>query len=77
MPGDLVDYMREEEERRRLIEERGLAPAAADARLAAQPRDDNRRARVNEIIDNSHTLKTTRALVEAAWWRFCQILVND
>ena len=55
------------EERRRLLADRGLSAAEADARLAAQPDNAARRAKVQAIIDNSGSLAATRAQVEAAW----------
>jgi len=58
------------EERRRLIADRGLTPAEADARLAAQPDNDTRRALVDVVIDNSGSLEQTRAQVAAAWARY-------
>jgi dephospho-CoA kinase len=58
------------EERRRLIMDRGLTAAEADARLAAQPDDAARRALVDVVIDNSGTLDHTRAQVAAAWARY-------
>ena len=58
------------EQRRRLIEQRGLAPEQADARLAAQPRLDDWRAQIDRVIDNSGSLIDTRRQVEAAWNQF-------
>lgn len=58
------------EERRRLLEDRGMSAAEADARLAAQPDNDARRSRVQVVIDNSGALAATRAQVEAAWARY-------
>jgi dephospho-CoA kinase len=55
------------EERRRLIDDRGLTPAEAEARLAAQPSNDARRTQVAVIIDNSGTLAATHAQVSVAW----------
>ncbi len=58
------------EERRRLLTDRGLKPAEADARLAAQPDNAARRPLVAAVIDNSGTLVATRAQVAAAWARW-------
>ncbi len=58
------------EERRRLMEDRQMTPAEADARLAAQPSNEARRALVQAIIDNSGSLAETQAQVEAAWARY-------
>lgn len=55
------------EQRRRLIEERGLSPAEADARLTAQPRLEDWRSRIDRVIDNSGSLDKTRRQVEEAW----------
>jgi dephospho-CoA kinase len=59
-----------EEERRRLIVDRGMTAAEAEARLAAQPNNDARRALVDVVIDNSGTLEATHAQVLAAWEGF-------
>lgn len=58
------------EERRRLIEDRGLTTAEADARLAAQPDNAARRSRVSAVIDNSGPLTATERQVRAAWAAF-------
>jgi dephospho-CoA kinase len=58
------------EERRRLIADRGLSSAEAEARLAAQPSNDARRPLVDVVIDNSGTLEQTRAQVVAGWAAF-------
>jgi dephospho-CoA kinase len=58
------------QQRRRLIADRHLTPAEADARLAAQPDEQARRALVDVVIDNSGTLAETRAQVVAAWTAF-------
>jgi dephospho-CoA kinase len=65
------------EERHRLITERGLTPAEADARLAAQPDNAARRALVDAVIDNSGTLDQTRAQVAAAWARYRRLSTPD
>ena len=58
------------EERRRLLTDRGMSAAEADARLAAQPDNDARRAKVQVVIDNSGTLDATRAQVVTAWGNY-------
>jgi dephospho-CoA kinase len=59
-----------DEERRRLITDRGMSATEADARLAAQPNNEARRPLVSEIIDNSGDLAATRLQVQSAWDRF-------
>jgi dephospho-CoA kinase len=54
-------------QRRRLIELRGLSPAEADRRLAAQPRLEDWRQLIDRVIDNSGAIAETRRQVEAAW----------
>jgi dephospho-CoA kinase len=61
-------------QRRRLIEFRGLSPAEADRRLAAQPRLEDWRHVIDRVIDNSGTLADTRRQVEAAWH---QVVTGD
>ena len=58
------------EQRRRLIEERHMTAAEADARLAAQPDNAQRRALVSTVIDNSGTRDATRQQIDTAWARF-------
>ncbi len=58
------------EQRRRLIADRAMTPAEADARLAAQPDRAAQTHLVQAIIDNSGALDATRAQVVAAWARF-------
>jgi dephospho-CoA kinase len=55
------------EERRRLLQDRGMSAAEADARLAAQPDNAARLKQVQVVIDNSGALDLTRSQVEAAW----------
>jgi dephospho-CoA kinase len=59
-----------QEERRRLIVERGMSVAEAEARLAAQPDNESRRPLVSEIIDNSGDIAATRLQVQSSWQRF-------
>lgn len=58
------------EERRRLLADRGLSAAEADARMAAQPDNATRIPRVQAVIDNSGTLAATSRQVAAAWEHF-------
>ena len=58
------------EQRRRLIEERHMTAAEADARLAAQPDNAQRRALASTVIDNSGTRDATRQQIDTAWARF-------
>ena len=57
------------EQRRRLIELRGLTAEQADARIAAQASQGSRLAYANVVIENSTTLDDARAQVLAAWER--------
>ena len=52
---------------RRLIEQRGIDPAAVAARMRAQLSDEQRAARAAVIIDNSGTLAELRTQVERLW----------
>lgn len=65
------------EERRRLIEYRGLSPGEADIRLAAQPNRDQHDSRITEVIDNSGTRAMTQTQVEVAWQRFITRFASD
>jgi len=54
-------------QRARLIARNGLSPEQADARIAAQlPQDDKRKA-ATWVIDNGGTLAATGAQVDALW----------
>ena len=55
--------------RERLIELRGMSPADADARIAAQVDDDRRLAIADVVIDTSGTIDETVAQVDALWER--------
>lgn len=55
--------------RERLIELRGMTPADADARIAAQVDDDRRLAIADVVIDTSGTIAETVAQVDALWER--------
>ncbi len=56
-----------EEQVRRLVESRGMLPADARQRIAAQPPQAAKVAAADVVIDNSGTLAETEAQVEAAW----------
>jgi dephospho-CoA kinase len=56
---------RPEQQLERLTQRRGLSEVDARARIAAQPRLDSWRDRVNVIIDNSGSLEETRNQVRA------------
>ena len=51
----------------RLVQGRGLDPAAAERRVAAQPPLGPKVARADVIIDNSGTIAATEAQVAEAW----------
>lgn len=53
--------------RQRLIDLRGMTPEEADARIAAQVSDEQRRAIADIVIDTSGTMAETLAQVDAAW----------
>jgi dephospho-CoA kinase len=55
------------EQRRRLIELRGLSPDEAEARIAAQPPQEQKLVYAQVVIDNSGALDATRAQVNRAW----------
>jgi dephospho-CoA kinase len=57
----------EQEQVRRLVESRGMLPADARQRIAAQPPQAVKVAAADVVIDNSGTLAETEAQVEAAW----------
>lgn len=55
--------------RDRLVELRGMTPEEADARIAAQVSDEQRRAIADIVIDTSRTVADTLAQADAAWAR--------
>jgi len=57
----------EAERRRRLIEERGLAPDQADQLLASQWPSSYKRARADWIIDNASDQATLLDRTDALW----------
>lgn len=60
---------RPDEQRRRLVELRGMTPEEAEARIAVQPDQATRLAHADVVIENDGTLEDTRAQVAAAWRR--------
>lgn len=65
---------RREEQLRRLLVDRGFSREEAEARLAAQPDNEPRRALVSAVINNSDTLDATHAQVTSAWGQFLSTL---
>lgn len=57
----------EQEQLRRLIEDRGMSEADARQRIAAQPPQHEKAAIADVLIDNSGTRDSTAAQVDAAW----------
>lgn len=57
----------ESERVRRLVEDRGMSPEDARARIGAQATDEERRAVADVWIDNSGSPADTRAQVDACW----------
>lgn len=60
----------EEIQFRRLVEQRGLSPEEARARLAAQPPLAPKLAAASEVIPNDGSLDRLREQVTAVWQRF-------
>ena len=60
----------EEVQFHRLVEQRGLSPEEARARLAAQPPLAPKLAAASEVIPNDGSLDRLREQVTAAWQRF-------
>lgn len=56
-----------EEQKRRLIQERGMSEAEADARLRSQPALDEKLKRANVVIDNGGNIEDTRVQVLTAF----------
>jgi dephospho-CoA kinase len=55
--------------RERLIRDRGLSAADADAMIAAQMPSEDKRARADDILDNSGSRDALRDQVDALWQR--------
>lgn len=58
------------EQRRRLVDQRGLTAEETETRLAAQPRLEEWRHLIDRVIDNSGTLDEIRHQVTDAWNAF-------
>ncbi|HMO55897.1 MAG TPA: dephospho-CoA kinase [Roseiflexaceae bacterium] len=56
-----------EQQLARLVESRGMTPAEAEQRIAAQPSQAARVAQADLVIDNSGSLAATAAQVAAGW----------
>jgi dephospho-CoA kinase len=67
--GTVLVYARPAVQLRRLIEERGLSAARADAVLAAQMPIDEKRPLADVVVDNNGSLDETRRQVEEVWAR--------
>jgi len=67
--GTVLVYARPAIQVRRLIEDRGLSAARADAVLAAQMPIDEKRPLADFVIDNNGSLDETRRQVEDVWAR--------
>ena len=63
----VVVYVPAEVQLRRLVDQRGLAPAKAQAIIATQLAIDDKRNRADHVIDNSGSREATRAQVERLW----------
>lgn len=61
-----------EQQRRRLIERRGLSAEETAARIAAQPEQASRLAYADAVIENDGSLADTQAQVAAAWRRLVE-----
>jgi dephospho-CoA kinase len=51
----------------RLVRDRGMSRAEAEARIAAQATDEQRRAVADAVVDNDGSLEELRARVDALW----------
>lgn len=65
-----VTYCPPELQLERLMRERGLGEAEAQARIAAQNAQADKLARADVVIDTGGSLAHTRAQVERAWHKF-------
>ena len=63
---------KEEQELARLMDRNHLSYDEAQARIRAQPDVASKMPLVDELIDNSGSLRETRRQVEAAFQRFCR-----
>ena len=55
------------EQRRRLIDLRGMSPAEAEARIAAQPPQESRLPHAQVVIGNDGSLEDVRRQILSAW----------
>ena len=53
--------------RERLVRDRGLSPAEADAMIAAQMPSDQKRARADHVLVNASTREALTAQIETLW----------
>lgn len=65
-----VTYCPPEMQLARLMRERGLSEAEAQARITAQNKQADKLARADVVIDTSESMARTRARVEQAWQAF-------
>ncbi len=65
-----VTYCPPEVQLARLMRERGLSQAEAQARITAQNPQADKLARADVVIDTSESMERTRARVEQAWQAF-------
>lgn len=63
----MVVFAPEEERIRRLVSDRGMTKKDAKARIRAQASDQERAAIADVVLDNSGSLATTLAQVDACW----------
>jgi dephospho-CoA kinase len=62
-----VTTCRPDQQIARIMRARGLSQAEAEQRVQAQPPQEEKIARADVVIDNSHSLSQTRGQVQAAW----------
>ena len=65
------------EQRRRLLELRGMTPAEAEARIAAQPAQEARLPHAQVVIENNGSLEELRGQVLAGWRRVVEVASRD
>lgn len=63
-----------EQQRARLVAARGMSPAEAEQRIAAQPPQEWKEEQADWVIDNSGSLEETWRQLEAAWGRLLSAL---
>ena len=67
-----VTTCRREQQLERIMNERGLNRAEAEQRVQAQPPQEEKIARADVVIDNSHSLAQTQKQVQVAWERLAK-----